>query len=183
MSCLRGKWRSLTLIQHEQWPMVDVTVSARHLCADMTVTLASAYIVFAFLSGRCGAHSIHTALQFLFRPGLMMHAGIYPLLPKYFWVGAAALTLFTQLYSSCFDRGGWCMLGYIPFFLGIFLASSRRALTVQTDVRAHMRMCHTLQFVYYTLSCLLIDTFATGLSPGMFSNLIEIFQIVHYYFF
>ena len=39
-----------------------------------------------FLSGRCGAHSIHTALQFLFRPGLMMHAGIYPLLPiaRYF---------------------------------------------------------------------------------------------------
>ena len=31
-----------------------------------------------------------------------------------FWVGAAALTLFTQLYSSCFDRGWWCMLGIYP---------------------------------------------------------------------
>ena len=51
------------------------------------------------------------------------------------------------------------MLGYIPFFLGICLTSSRHALTEQTDVRAHMRKCHTLQFVYYTLSCLLIDTF------------------------
>ena len=39
-------------------------------------------------------------------------------------------------------------------------------------MRAYMRVCHTLQFVYYTC-----------LSLAMFSNLIEIFQIVLTNFF
>ena len=94
-----------------------------------------------FLSGRCGAHSIHTALQFLFRPGLMMHAGIYPLLPGYF----------PRFVEARFDGANKC-------------------------ASAHAHVSYT-SVCLQTLSCVLIDTFGTGLSPRMFSNLIEISKL------
>ena len=81
---------------HTSWVVVvtqtDRLKSVRYSCVieDFVAFLCFTVVLWEFsmdvwfLSGRFSAHSIHTALKFLFRPGLMMHAGIYPLLPRYF---------------------------------------------------------------------------------------------------
>ena len=71
-----------------------------------------------------------------------MHAGIYPLLPRYF----------PRFVEARFDGANRC-------------------------ASAHAHVSYTSVCLPY-IELSIIDTFATGLSPGMFSNLIEIFKIV-----